>query len=299
MSVIAICNQKGGVGKTTTAVSLAACLAAAERRTLLVDMDPQANAGSGFGIDKNAISSSVYDLLIGQATIDTVCVETELGHLHIIPSNINLVGAEIELASDVSRETRLTSALASIRDKYDYILIDAPPSLGLLTINALTAADWAIIPVQCEYYAMMGMTDLMKTIELINAHLNPKLRLMGILLTMFDGRNNLARQVSEEIRTHFQDQVFASVIPRNVRLSEAPSHGRPIILYDIRSIGAERYLQVAQEVMTRAERAIPREESQRRSAYDATTEGIGEGTLVTDIDEARESGANPKSEDCH
>jgi chromosome partitioning protein len=249
--IICIANQKGGVGKTTTTVNLAASLGAAEKRTLIVDMDPQGNAGSGVGVDKGRLRATVYDVLINGMDPAGMIARTGLPHLEIIPSNSELAGAELELVSVIGRELKLKEALAGLTASYDYIIIDCPPSLGLLTVNAMTAADSVLIPLQCEFYAMEGLSHILNTIRLIQRGLNPPLKIEGILLTMFDARNNLSRQVSEEIRAHFPKETFNTVIPRNVRLSEAPSHGKPIIFYDIASRGAAAYLELAREIIQR------------------------------------------------
>jgi chromosome partitioning protein len=249
--IICIANQKGGVGKTTTSVNLAASLAVAEKRTLLVDMDPQGNAGSGVGIDKGNLRETVYEALIDNSDAAGIVLKTTVPYLDILPANGDLAGAELELVSMVGRELKLKHALAALTGSYDYILIDCPPSLGLLTVNAMTAADSVLIPLQCEFYAMEGLSQILKTLGLIQKGLNPSLTIEGILLTMFDARNNLSHQVSEEIRTHFKRETFATVIPRNVRLSEAPSHGKPIMLYDITSRGAISYMELAKEIIDR------------------------------------------------
>jgi chromosome partitioning protein len=251
VEIIAIANQKGGVGKTTTAINLSSSLAVAEKKTLLVDIDPQANTTSGLGYDKNEIEKSIYDTLTNDTPVEEAIIETDIKYLYLLPSNINLVGAEIELVNIDSREFRLKKALANISELYDFIVIDCPPSLGLLTINTLSAADSVIIPIQCEYYALEGLSQLMKTINLVKKQLNPKLEIHGVLLTMYDSRLNLSRQVAEEARKYFSDKVYDTVINRNVRLSEAPSFGKPILLYDVDCTGANNYLRFAKEVLSR------------------------------------------------
>ena len=249
--IIAIVNQKGGVGKTTSAINLAASLAVLERSVLLVDIDPQANATSGLGFDKTAVEAGIYDVLIEGADLSSIILKTSLDKLHLAPSQIDLAGAEVELVNREGRESFLKPALESVRGSYDFILIDCPPSLGLLTVNALTAAQAVFIPIQAEYYALEGLGQLMNTVELVKAGLNPGLEIEGILLTMFDARLNLANQVAQELKEHFPSKVYKTVIHRSVRLAEAPSHGKPIILYDVNSNGAQSYLALAREVAGR------------------------------------------------
>ena len=247
---VAVVNQKGGVGKTTTAVNLCCGLALAEKRTLLVDLDPQGNATTGLGVDKAGLKATVYHVLLEGMPVSDVAVPSMLPFLYLVPSDIDLVGAEIELVSQDQREGRLKGALAPIAATYDYVIIDCPPSLGLLTLNALAAADSALVPLQCEYYAMEGLAHIIKTIGLVRERLNPQLRVEGVVLTMFDGRTSLAAQVRAEAQQHLGNQVLTSVIPRNIRLSEAPSHGKPIMLYDLRSAGSTAYLDLAREVIS-------------------------------------------------
>ena len=249
-AIFAVVNQKGGVGKTTTAVNLAACLGVAGKRALLVDTDPQGNATSGVGVVKSTLDYCIYDVLINDVPIEQVIVHTETKGLDLVPAKLDLAGADIELMSMMSRETKLKQALARVDDRYDFIIIDCPPSLGLLTVNVLTAAGYVIMPIQCEYYALEGISQLLRTIELVRQHLNPDLEIAEVLLTMFDYRTRLSEQVVEEVRRFFGDRVSSVLVPRNVRLSEAPSHGKPIISYDAKSKGAEAYTKFAAEVMT-------------------------------------------------
>ncbi len=247
--IVTVANQKGGVGKTTTSVNLGASLAAAEKTTLVVDMDPQANATSGLGVDPRTLESTIYDVLIGNQSSTDVVVPASLDYLDILPASKDLAGAEIELVDAENREGRLRDALELLRDKYDYIVIDCPPSLGLLTLNALCAADSVIVPLQCEYYALEGLGRLIETISIIRQELNPNLEIDGVLLTMYDGRTSLSNQVASEVRENFAGRVFNTVIPRNVRLSESPSFGKPVLVYDARSKGSQGYLEFAREYL--------------------------------------------------
>ncbi len=247
--VIAVANQKGGVGKTTTAINLASSLAATEHPTLLIDIDPQANCSSGVGIDPRTASASTYELLIGEVTTEEGARPTDMPFLDIIPSHINLVGAEIEMIDVIERESILKKAVASARKKYDFIVIDCPPSLGLLTLNSLTAADSVLIPVQAEYFALEGLGQLLNTIKIVRQHLNPELEIEGVLLTMFDARLRLSNQVAEEVRRYFGEKVFHTIVQRNVRISEAPSFGKPVLLYDAASMGAKNYISLAREIL--------------------------------------------------
>ena len=247
--IISIANQKGGVGKTTTSVNLGACLAYIGKKVLLVDIDPQGNATSGIGIEKADVQQCIYDVLVDDVDPYKTIMSTQVEGLYTIPATIQLAGAEIELVSTISREVRLKRALEQVKDHFDYIIIDCPPSLGLLTINALTASDTVLIPVQCEYYALEGLSQLLNTVRLVQKHLNKELMIEGVLLTMLDARTNLGLQVIDEVKKYFQDKVYQTVIPRNIRLSEAPSHGQPIIIYDPKSRGAEVYLDLAKEVV--------------------------------------------------
>lgn len=250
--VLAVVNQKGGVGKTTTVINLASLLAAKGQKVLLIDIDPQGNATSGLGFDKNSQIKTIYDVLINEDAIKDVMIDTGRKNLTLCPANIQLAGAEIELVSAVSRETYLKMALAEVRNQFDFVLMDCPPSLGLLTLNALTAADGVLVPIQSEYYALEGLTQLMETVKLVKRALNPQLAVFGVIVTMFDSRTQLAHQVAGEVRRHFGERVFRTIIPRNVRLSEAPSFGKSITEYDPRSKGAESYDALAKEVIKRA-----------------------------------------------
>jgi len=255
--VIAIANQKGGVGKTTTAINLSACLAERYKKVLAVDIDPQGNTTSGLGINKHGLEKTIYQMMIGECKLDDCLIKTDFDNLYLLPSNVNLAGAEIELIGINEREYILKNHIDLVRDKYDYIIIDCPPSLNTLTVNAMTAADTVLVPIQCEYYALEGLTQLMHTIELVKKRLNPGLKIEGVVFTMFDARTNLSLQVVENVKENLNQNIYKTIIPRNVRLAEAPSHGLPINIYDPKSAGAEGYRQLAEEVIENddAERA--------------------------------------------
>ncbi len=250
-SIISISNQKGGVGKTTTAINLAASLAAAEKKTLLVDMDPQGNASSGVGVFRDQVKQSIYHALIGEADVQATILPTAMPNLFLIPSNEDLIGFEMEFLQAPNREAVLKGVLAKIREQFEYIILDCPPSLSLLTLNSLTACDKVLIPLQCEYYALEGLSALMRTVELVKRAYNPSMVIEGIVLTMFDGRNRLAKQVMDDVAEHFPEKLYRAIIPRNVRLSESPSHGKPVLLYDATCSGAKSYFEMAEEFITR------------------------------------------------
>ena len=254
--MIAIFNQKGGVGKTTTNVNLSACVAQLGKKVCVIDMDPQGNTTSGFGIDKSKLQNSIYDVIINEQNVEKVIIKTEYENLDLIPSSVQLAGAEIELAALENRERKLKQAIKTIKERYDYIFVDCPPSLGLLTINTLAAVDSVLIPIQCEFYALEGVSQLVKTIQLVKNSLNTKLEIQGVVLSMFDGRTNLSIQVVDEVKKYFKGKVYTTIIPRNVRLAEAPSYGQPIIYYDNKSKGAEAYIDLAEEFIELEEDVI-------------------------------------------
>lgn len=249
--IIAIANQKGGVGKTTTSINLSAALAEAGKKTLVIDLDPQGNATSGIGIDKEEVENTIYELIIGECTASDCLVKSDISNLSVIPSNVNLAGAEIELLDVENKEYILKNAVDYIRDDYDFVLIDCPPSLNILTLNAMTTADTVLVPIQCEFYALEGLSQLMYTINLVEERLNPNLSIEGVVFTMYDGRTNLSQQVVENVKNNLQTKIYETIIPRNVRLAEAPSHGMPINLYDPKSSGAESYRLLAKEIINR------------------------------------------------
>jgi len=271
--IIAIANQKGGVGKTTTAINLGACLAVAEKKTLVIDMDPQGNATSGLGVDKDEVERSIYDVLIeGMAAGETIIPQVHFPYLDVLPATRDLVGAEVELVNRKGRENILRGSLDGVRDEYEYVLIDCPPSLGLLTLNTLAAADSVLIPIQCEFYALEGLSQLLNTVTIVQKNLNPALQIEGVLLTMYDGRLNLSRQVAEEAKEYFGPKVYRTTIPRNVRIAEAPSFGKPIVLYDVMSVGAKSYLSLAKEVIARKGR--------KTAAAPAAAEPAGDSSVL-------------------
>jgi chromosome partitioning protein len=300
--VIAIANQKGGVGKTTTAINLAASLAATEHSTLLLDIDPQANCTSGVGLEAEEVDASIYEVLIGEVPAAEAVITTEMPFLDVIPSHINLVGAEIEMIDEMQREEILSSALPQVRRKYDFVVIDCPPSLGLLTLNSLTAANSVLIPVQAEYFALEGLGQLLNTIKIVRQHLNPDLEIEGVLLTMFDTRLNLSNQVAQEVRRYFGEKVFETIVQRNVRLSEAPSFGKPAILYEASSKGAQNYMALAREILEDNQEYIESheargdgtagEDAEAAADAEAPEEGVT-GALNEDASEAEEESTTP------
>lgn len=251
--IIAVANQKGGVGKTTTAINLSSCLAEAGKKILTIDMDPQGNTTSGLGLDKNEVENTVYELMLGECTVNESINKTEIDNLYVIPSNVNLAGAEIELLDIKEKEYILKNEIDYVQDDYDFIIIDCPPSLSMLTVNAMTTADTVLVPIQCEYYALEGLSQLIHTIELVQDRLNPNLKMEGVVFTMYDARTNLSLQVVENVKNNLDTTIYKTIIPRNIRLAEAPSHGLPINLYDSKSAGSESYRQLAKEVMARKE----------------------------------------------
>ncbi len=292
--VIAIANQKGGVGKTTTAINLAASLAATEHSTLLIDIDPQANCTSGIGLEPKNVESSIYEALIGEVSAQDTVLSTEIPFLDVVPSHINLVGAEIEMIDVMERERILTNALKRVRRKYDFVVIDCPPSLGLLTLNSLTAANSVLIPVQAEYFALEGLGQLLNTIKIVRQHLNPDLEIEGVLLTMFDTRLRLSNQVAQEVRRYFGDKVFDTIVQRNVRLSEAPSFGKPVILYDAASKGSRNYMSLAREILEDNQRYVQHHENGSQSAsskndVSSQNNASSQDTEASDPPETRES----------
>jgi chromosome partitioning protein len=287
--VIAIANQKGGVGKTTTAINLAASLAATEHSTLLIDIDPQANCTSGIGLEPKDVEASIYEALIGEVSAQETVLSTEIPFLDVVPSHINLVGAEIEMIDVMEREKILTNALKRVRRKYDFVVIDCPPSLGLLTLNSLTAANSVLIPVQAEYFALEGLGQLLNTIKIVRQHLNPDLEIEGVLLTMFDTRLRLSNQVAQEVRRYFGDKVFETIVQRNVRLSEAPSFGKPVILYDATSKGSRNYMSLAREILANNQRYV---QQHSNGADTASTRPASDNAGTADAAEPSSNGSS-------